>query len=959
MACFRQRQNRALSVIALLSLAIPALAALLVLLPGCGGSSGGHSTAGSGSQEPAVTIRVEPARGTEKTGELQFLVRAAFEGPAPASAAVEYTVEGVTADPAGDFAPASGRLEIEREIGAKAVVERVVSVSVSDDALDEDDEVIRLVLANPENARLAVPAAEGRIIDDDPEPGLSVTGAEVSEDVGAADFVIRLSAPSGREVQVSYATRDGSASAGRDYVSLSGTAVFAPGEVEKTVSVNVADDGLAEGDEDFFLTLAKPANAVLQVPQATGRIADPAELPGLDERPSNDGCTFPDEPPRASGVTFVPAFRGLWRSSALEEAVALIQAPGDSSRWFAVRRRGLVVAFENDDSVRDVDVFLDIEDRVKLEGEGGLLGMAFHPDFPRVPFAFIFYTAPGSPLETRVSRFRTPDGGGRLSAGSEEILLRIPQEEIFHKGGHLAFGPEGFLYVGLGDDAKRNNAQDVNRLTGKLLRIDIDAPSGYRIPDDNPFARGGGRPEVYAWGFRNPWRWNFDRSTGEIWLGDVGEKGYEEVDRVRLGGNYGWPIREGAHCAQPGCSASGLIDPVHEWSQEEDGARAIIGGYVYRGAAVPELAGHYIFGDWGLRRIWALPEGGTPRLVGDLGEGTLLSFAQDVDGEILALIAGRRIYRMTSSAGGSGDALPSKLSDLPCVRPSDPRRPAPWLIPYDINVPFWSDGATKERWFALPDGGHIEVGDDGDWDLPPGSVVLKHFRLDGRLIETRLLVREADGDWAGYSYEWNDDGKDAVLLRSGKTKSVGGKTWKYPSRGECLACHTDAAGGTLGLETAQLNRSFRYEATGRTQNQLATLEAIGLFASPLAAPARDLPAFPRTDDAAAPLADRARAYLHVNCSPCHRPGGTTRGSADLRYEVPFADTGLCNRPPVEPDPAHPGAALVTPGDPARSLILIRMTSGDSTHMPPIGARAVDATGSAVVESWIDSLTGCR
>jgi len=960
MRCNVPVRSRALRGVDPVGLALPSLAALLALLPGCGGGSGGNSQApASGSSDPGVTIQVEPAR-AEESGQMLFIVRAAF-GEVEGSVTVQYSIEGASADAGADFEPASGRLEIRRRTGAEPTVERKVSVELLDDAMDEDDEVIRLALANPKNARLLVSSADGKIIDDDPEPSLSVSDAVFTEGSAETAFVIGLSAVSGREVRVAYATKEGSARAGRDYAPLTGTAVFLPGDREKTVSVQVLDDGATEGEETFFLALSKPANAVLAVPRATGRIGDPPDaVSGLDERPLNDGCTFPEKPSGDAG--FAPAFRNLWRSSSLAEAVGLLQAPGDGSRWFAVRRTGLVVVFENDDSVESTDVFLDIEDRVKLEGEGGLLGMAFHPGFPSVPEAFLFYTAPGDPLETRISRFRSPDGGSSLSARSEEILIRLPQKETFHKGGHLAFGPDGFLYAGLGDDGSKSSAQDANRLTGKLLRIDVDTASGYRIPLDNPFAAsGGGRPEVYAWGFRNPWRWSFDRSTGELWLGDVGEVGYEEIDRVQLGGNHGWPIREGRHCVKNGCSTSGLIDPVYEWSHEEDGARAVIGGHVYRGSAVPELAGSYIFGDWGLRRVWALSRdgGGAARVVGDLPEGVLFSFAEDVDGEIHALIGGRRIYRMVSRADEDDNALPSKLSDLPCVHPSDPSRPAAWLIPYDINVPFWSDGATKERWFALPDGERITVGDDGDWDLPPGSVTMKTFKLDGRLVETRLLVRREDGAWAGYSYEWNDAGTDAELLDSGKTKQVGGRTWKYPSRSECLGCHTDAAGGTLGLETAQLNRAFLYKSTGRTGNQLATLNAIGLLASPLVGSPADLPAFPRSNDASAPLDDRARAYLHVNCSHCHRPGGPTRGSADFRYSVPLEDTQLCDRPPTEPDPEFLGATLLSPGDPASSLILIRMLTPDSRHMPPIGGRTVDVEGTSLVESWVASLTGCR
>src|SRR5688572_18675378 len=218
------------------------LAAALATTSGCGGGGGGGSGApGSGPPASGVTLRVDPVEAPEKSGELRFIVRAAF-GDTVGKVSFEYAVEAGTAGADVDFEPASGRLQMEREAGGASTVERRVLVTLRDDELDEDDEVIRLLLENPTNARLAVPGADGRIIDDDPEPSLTAGDAEFTEGSAAAAFVIALSAPSGREVSVSYATKDGSARAGRDYTPVTGTAVFLPGDREKTVPVQISDD---------------------------------------------------------------------------------------------------------------------------------------------------------------------------------------------------------------------------------------------------------------------------------------------------------------------------------------------------------------------------------------------------------------------------------------------------------------------------------------------------------------------------------------------------------------------------------------------------------------------------------------------------------------------------------------------------------------------------------------------
>jgi uncharacterized repeat protein (TIGR03806 family) len=496
-------------------------------------------------------------------------------------------------------------------------------------------------------------------------------------------------------------------------------------------------------------------------------------------------------------------------------------------------------------------------------------------------------------------------------------------------------------------------------LLGKLLRIDVDGARPYAIPPGNPFADGGGRKEVYALGLRNPWRWSFDRRTGALWLGDVGEKRSEEVNRVVRGANLGRSVMEGTTCLRGStCDTRGLTPPVATYGRGE--GVSITGGYVYRGGAVPALAGQYVYGDFGSGRLWTLPgdalpgAGAQPRplLSTSLNPS---SFAELNDGELLVVdFSGGGLHRFAPAQPAPGGPFPTRLSATGCVDPEDPTRPAGGLIPYGLNAPLWSDGAEKERFLAVPDGRTVTAGADGTLEFPPGTVTVKTFLLEGRRVETRLFMRHPDGSWAGYTYEWNEAGTDAVLLDAGKVKDVAGRTWTFPSRGECMQCHNAAAGQVLGLEVAQLNGDFVYPG-GRRAHQLQTLAHIGLLTLP--AEPVPLPRMP-TYDGPEPLEARARAYLHTNCAVCHRPSGLGRGDVDLRFSTPLARAGVCDVPPELGELNVPGARLVAPGHPERSLVSLRMHARDTVRMPPLATREVDTAGTALVDAWIASLSGC-
>jgi uncharacterized repeat protein (TIGR03806 family) len=684
--------------------------------------------------------------------------------------------------------------------------------------------------------------------------------------------------------------------------------------------------------------------------------AAPMRAPfGLDTRPSNVSCLAPARPTSQANVAVQPAFPNL----SFILPVYITQAPGDPNRFFVVEQGGVVLVFPNDPTVSTTQTFIDITARVTSGGEMGLLGMAFHPNWQQNHQVILSYTAPSatSPanLKSVISRFTSNDGGQTLDPATEQVLLSFDQPYQNHNGGNVQFGPDGMLYIGFGDGGSGGdplgNGQNINVLFGKILRIDVDNGNPYAIPPTNPFAQGGGRPEIFAWGLRNPWRWSFDRATGELWVGDVGQNSYEEIDRVELGGNYGWNIREGMHCySDPNCSTAGLIDPLAEYTHA-DGI-AVTGGYVYRGTAIPSLVGTYLYGDYGSGNIWALffdPMTGmpAPQIIIPAVGFQISSWGEGLDGELYLVNYGGAIHKLVPNGGGGTDNFPQTLAASGCSNTQS-------LIPYRVNTPLWSDGAGKERYMAVPDGAKIHVNDDGDFDLPVGSVLVKTFSLGGRKVETRLLVHHMDGDWAGYSYEWNDAGTDATLLPAGKTKQVGAQIWYFPSRSECLECHTTAAGRSLGPELAQLNGDFVYTQTGRISNQLATLDHIGMFDAPLPA---TLPALVAVDSAA-PIDARARSYLHANCSICHRPNGTTQAMHDLRYQTPLAMTNTCNVDPRQGDLGITGAKLLVPGMPQLSLISIRPKLLDVHRMPPLATHVVDQMGTTAIDDWIRSITAC-
>ena len=630
---------------------------------------------------------------------------------------------------------------------------------------------------------------------------------------------------------------------------------------------------------------------------------------------------------------------------------------GDGSgRLFLAEKSGIIRVYHP--ARQDTGaIFIDLQPQaLDFRPETGLLGLAFHPGFAANGRFFVHYS--GESYRTVLSEFRVSRDDPDRADPEERVLLEVPQPTDSHNGGHIEFGPDGYLYMGIGDgggpegEPRYDHGQDLTTLLGTILRIDVDSvEEGYAIPADNPFAGNdrGWREEIWAYGLRNPWSFSFDPVSGLIWVGDVGERNREEIDLVERGGNYGWARMEGNLCRDPeGCDDS-LIPPVFEYGREE--GLAVIGGFVYQGSRWPGLAGRYLFGDFGTRRLWALRRDGeawSSELLA-VADEHILAFGRDAEEELYVL-ARKAVYRLESAAGR--ELPPPRLSETGVFSSMRSQEPASRVMPYEVNAPLWSDGAGKKRYLVLPEEGRIRFRSDGAWEFPDGTVLVKSFYVGELIAETRLLIKRTGyPGWDGYSYKWNADRNEAFLLEVAATGEYsvsspdGARTHQhyFPSRGQCGDCHTPASGYVLGLRTGQMNRDGLIEAWERE----------GLFDGGLPPP-REWAKWPEPADESLPLERRARAYLAANCANCHRPGHGIRAVFDLRFDTPVAETGVLESARLG-DLGVQEARIVERGEPQRSLLYLRMLETGRWRMPPLATALVDTLGARLVGSWIERL----
>lgn len=695
--------------------------------------------------------------------------------------------------------------------------------------------------------------------------------------------------------------------------------------------------------------------------------------------------------------------RRIFPKLKFDEPLAMAFVVG-GERCVVAERGGKIWSFVPTSDATQRDLLVDVGRPV--------FGLALHPRFADNGQFFVTSLVPTpnpSPTGVRVSRFTASrHNPPAAEAKTEQVLLEWLSGG--HMGGGLEFGPDGKLYVATGDGSGiadgLETGQDLSDLLGAMLRIDVDRAEGgkpYAIPTDNPFVnQAGARPEIWSYGHRQVWRFGFDKQSGRLWAGEVGQDLWEMVYIIQKGGNYGWSVKEGSHPFRPErkLGPTPILSPIVEHPHSD--FRSITGGYVYHGSRLPELRGAYLYGDYDTGKIWSLRYDGqkvTEHRELDDTQFRIVSFAQDAAGEVYFLDfpgGGIHVLDRAPPEAPAAQPFPRKLSETGLFTLTRDHQPAAGVIPYSVNAELWSDGAVKERFLALPGDSQIEFdgvnypqpapGADPGWKFPHDTVLVKTFSLQldpndpqsRRRLETRILHHkkmpgtEEYGDqfWRGYTYVWNDDQTDAELLdasgldrvyRIRDTQSPTGfreQTWHFPSRAECTLCHTMAAKYALGVNTLQLNRDHVY-GHGSDQpviaNQLATFAHLGLFTKPMSKRPEELPRIADYRDESQALHLRARSYLHANCAHCHRKWGG--GNADFQTLALLAadQMGMIDVGPGQGRFDLKDPRLIVAGAPERSLISFRMTKQGLGRMPHVGSNVVDEYGAKLVRRWVESL----
>jgi putative heme-binding domain-containing protein len=680
------------------------------------------------------------------------------------------------------------------------------------------------------------------------------------------------------------------------------------------------------------------------------------------------------------------------------EGLELATVPG-TDRLLVVERRGKILSFPVRRDAANADEVLDLLTlHPKLDNA---FGVVLHPRFRETRQIFVCYALPDGQADgTRVSRFTlTSLEPMRADPASEEVI--ITWRSGGHNGGHLQFGPDGYLYISAGDAGPAAppdllaTGQDVTDLLAAIMRIDVDRRDpgkNYRVPPDNPWVGGAARaksdpvkpaavrPELWAYGLRNPWKISFDRKTGNLWCGDVGWEMWEMVHLIRRGGNYGWSAYESGQPIKPD-----LLNPLAPISRPvvahpHSEAASITGGYVYHGKRLPELSGAYVYGDYVTGKIWALWHDGNVitrhEEIADTPH-TIVTFGEGDDGELYYLhYAGRdtTLQQLArNSQAGQVAKFPRKLSETGLFAGVAARKPAPGVQPFEITSPLWEDGAEASRLIALRDTSTVVTsvrhqpgrrGNEGRVDYTttwPKHAVLARTITLGRLavktaerdkpVETQVLHYDGE-NWNGYSYRWNEAASDAELVPAegaemnlrvpADPNAVGtgtrDYTWRFQSRAECLRCHNSRTPVALAFNPGQLR--------GVGKRQMDALIDAAIVDSNFFEQTRTSSEHSVGENAS------ARAWLQVNCAHCHTAHAGGSVSIFLNQELLTAQMNVVDAAPMQGGFGLKEPKVVAPGDPWSSVLAVRMAKSGNGHMPLIGARDVDVAGLRLIEDWI-------
>lgn len=615
----------------------------------------------------------------------------------------------------------------------------------------------------------------------------------------------------------------------------------------------------------------------------------------------------------------------------------------------------------------------------KPQGHG--FGMAFHPKWREQPFVFLTYMTQRIGGENRLSKFRftVQSGVPVMDKDSEEILLTWASGG--HYGGCLRFGPEdGLLYLSTGDGTPPNppdsldTGQDNSDLHSCILRINVDKPGKgrpYHVPEDNPYLGFDKvRPEIWAFGFRQPWKMSFDR-RGRLWVGEVGWELWEMIHLVERGGNYGWSAMEASNPVKPGLASTlaPISPPIAAHPHTE--AASITGGFEYSGTRLPGLQGAYVYGDYETGILWAIRHDGQKVARHDLIADTphkISTFALGNEGELYYVHYGEQseIYRLVPNPKvGQASAFPKKLSGTGLFDCTASQDPAKGVYGFEIHEPMWEDGATARRFIALPGESSIKTEykyrDNGTFRVtttwPEGAVLARTVQLGKVPVETQLLHFDGNA-WAAYSYQWNGSGTDAELVAAeGAEVEVpadlweGGSHYRISSRAECMRCHNMWNKFTPAFDPLQLSGFTQFprqparEVAGR----------LGL-ANPL---------FFHKDEAKGQLVNsrgrkgslehKARSWLHANCAHCHRRHGGGTAPLELNYDRTLSESFTLWMSPTRGDFGLENPRTLVPSQPWRSVLNYRISTIGNGHMPPISSREVDTHGAKLLWNWVSKL----
>jgi glucose/arabinose dehydrogenase len=662
-----------------------------------------------------------------------------------------------------------------------------------------------------------------------------------------------------------------------------------------------------------------------------------------------------------SALELQPGFTGEVIATELNAATAMIAL--DDGRIFIADQTGPIRVWQ--DGALLAEPALDLSARLDTYWERGLIGMALAPNFPEQPHLYILYVAKSPYTHHVVSRFRVE--GNHIDPASEQVLFEGDDQATLggrgpwaHQGGPMAFGPDGNLYIGLGEGSNSEMSQALTTLQGKILRIRPDGS----IPEDNPFyeTTTGKYRAIWAYGIRNPFGLTFEPETGRLWETDVGQTSFEEINLIERGGNYGWPHAEGLSDDER------FVNPVHVYPPA-------VGRCISGGAFVPDRApwpaawrGQFVYADWTANWLRAMDPNDPEKqitiargLAGAVSvqpapDGSLLVLNRNTiwrdpkrwkadSGDLVRIRVSTAVERATQAAA---PGWPPTLADTGIYRVELAKGPHAGFTEFKIAVTPWRPGTTTRNWIKLPLNGKLGMNADGEFLFPADTIMVQqhHRTSDETLWETHVFWFVGTRTARAAAYRWNDAQTDASLVSEPSYEPLPdepSRKWLSPGPEAALDLDNAMAGFLFSINPRQLMRSG--ELATWHERQWCDDSVIAATDDGLAA----------LDDEEAPIALRLRSYLDANCVVCHRPGGSAREIYDARFLAGDLLTQMIGADPKSGDLGITGAKMIVPGDPEKSILLQRLHRTDALRMPPIALSDEPAPVVSLLEAWIRSL----